>query len=135
MAGYELQDFLENEVTVPKKDGTRGSALYAVPYRLSGRPDSTWVKLLEVHWHSPSSFTSMHRPNILRVSGDRVVLNGTTLEEVEQYHLKTLKLAIASANRDYTTLQEKRQQAADARAAEEEQHRLRVQEMKDRLKP
>ncbi len=77
----------------------------------------------------------MHRSNILRISGDRVVLNGTTLEEVEQYHLKTLKLAIASANRDYTTLQEKRQQAADARAAEEEQHRLRVQEMKDRLKP
>lgn len=36
IAGYELQDFLENEVTVPKKDGTRGSALYAVPIDFPG---------------------------------------------------------------------------------------------------
>ena len=33
MVGYELQDFLEHEVTVPRNDGTQGSALYAVPYR------------------------------------------------------------------------------------------------------
>lgn len=135
MGDYKLLDFLENEVTVPRNDGTRGSALYAVPYRLSGRPDNTWVKLLETHWRNPSSFTSMHRPKILRVSGDRVILDGTTLEEVEQYHLKTLKPAIASANQGYAALQEQHRQAADKRAAEEEQHRLRVQEMKDRLKP
>lgn len=36
MAGYELQEFLANEVTAPRNDGTRGSGLYAVPYRLSG---------------------------------------------------------------------------------------------------
>jgi len=40
----------------------------------------------------------MHRPGIASVEGDKVVLNGTTIEEVERYHKKTLKIAVDMAN-------------------------------------
>jgi len=40
----------------------------------------------------------MHRPGIARVERDRIILDGTTIEEVERYHLKTLKLAVERAN-------------------------------------
>lgn len=45
-------------------------------------------------WNQPPQFTTMHRPGIARVSGDRVILDGTTIEEVEKYHRDTLKLSI-----------------------------------------
>lgn len=132
---FQLLEFLDNEVTKPRNDGTRGSALYAVPYRLSGRPDRAWVELLEKHWRFPSRFTSMHRGDILRVSGDRVILDGTTVEEVAKYHLETLKLAISAANKDYSELLARQQQVEERRAQADDQHRRSVQEMKDRLKP
>jgi hypothetical protein len=34
----------------------------------------------------------MHRPNIARGTGDKVVLDGTTIEEIEKYHKETLVL-------------------------------------------
>jgi hypothetical protein len=35
----------------------------------------------------------MHRPGIAILTGDKVYLNGTTVEEVQKYHRDTLKLA------------------------------------------
>ena len=43
----------------------------------------------------------MHRPSIARVEGNRLILDGTTIEEVEKYHLTTMKLCLDVANEKY----------------------------------
>jgi hypothetical protein len=91
---------VENEVTFPRNDVTRGSAPYAVPFRLSRRPSGRWSELIVRILNHPPSFTTMHRPGIARVAGDRIVLDGTTMDEVERYHLKILKLALQKTNEE-----------------------------------
>lgn len=49
-------------------------------------------------------FATMHRGNIASVRGNRIILDGTTIEEVRDYHLKTLKLVIQEANKQYKQL-------------------------------
>lgn len=40
----------------------------------------------------------MHRPGIARVIYDKVLLDGTTVEEVQKYHKEVLEAAINHAN-------------------------------------
>jgi hypothetical protein len=40
----------------------------------------------------------MHRPGIASISGDAVVLDGTTIEEVRDYHARSLSLVVARLN-------------------------------------
>jgi len=94
-----LLGIIADEVTKPRNDGTRGSALYAVPFRLLRRPPADWSTAFVQAWDSPSRFSTMHRPGIVRVEGDKVILDGTTIEEVERYHRDTLDLALEAANR------------------------------------
>ena len=77
---------LADKVTEPRLDGTRGSALYTVPFQLNSRPSSCWGDIFVEVWNSPPRFTSMHRPGIASARGDTIVLEGTTLEEVKRYH-------------------------------------------------
>jgi hypothetical protein len=95
MRGVDL-----NGVTTPRNDGTGGIALYRVPITLEPAPDYQWSELFVHHFNEPRSYTSMHRPGIASVVGDRIILDGTTMEELERYHLATLKLAVAAANAD-----------------------------------
>ena len=87
-----------DEVTQPKMDGTEGSALYRIPFRLSRQPSPEWAKLFVHTWDMPPRFSSMHRPRIARVTGDKIILDGTTMEEVQQYHKETLQLCVTEAN-------------------------------------
>ena len=41
---------ITNEVTIPKMDGTRGSALYAIPFQLSRTPSRLWSDLFISSW-------------------------------------------------------------------------------------
>jgi len=97
----KIEGIITNEVTMPKNDGSRGSALYKIPFRLNKSPNSDWKKLFLHYWDRPSSFTSMHRPGIARVEGDKILLDGTTIEEVQKYHRDTLLLAVKEANEKY----------------------------------
>jgi hypothetical protein len=125
---------IEGEVTSPRNDGTRGSALYAVPFRLSRRPSREWAELFVENWDHPPSFTTMHRPGIARIAGDRVVLDGTTMEEVERYHLKTLKLVLEKTNEEADRLQRAERARLEKRRDEEEAHRRSVEELAKRLR-
>jgi hypothetical protein len=87
------------EVTQPRNDGTRGSGLYAVPFRLSRSADSVWADLFVNNWDRPPQWTSMDRPGIASVYGSKVVLDGTTMEEVERYHKDTSNLVVDETNR------------------------------------
>ncbi len=103
----KIEGIVTNEVTIPRLDGTRGSALYAIPFRLSDNPDDLWRKLFIKNWNSPPSFTTMHRPGIARIIGDKIILNGTTIEEVQKYHRDTLKLVVRKTNEEYKSIKER----------------------------
>jgi len=89
---------ITDQVTIPKMDGTRGSALYKIPFKLSKRSSTLWSELFVRAWNSPPRFTTMHRPGIASVFGDQIILDGTTIEEVRGYHRDTLVLCVNIAN-------------------------------------
>jgi len=60
--GIEIIGVDKAGVTQPKSDGTRGSGLYKVPFKLSARPPSGWDEFFVNAWDHPESFTTMHRP-------------------------------------------------------------------------
>ena len=117
------------EVTEPKHDGTRGSALYTVPFQLSARPPTGWEGLFIRHWNHPSRFTSMHRPGIARVSGSKILLEGTTIEEVRKYHRATLMLAVDAANQEYRVRVAEAERKRRAEEEVNERHRRNVDDV------
>lgn len=130
----QIVGVIADEVGSPRNDGSRGSGLYAVPVRLSRSVSSAEASLLEALWDSPPSFTTMHRPGIARVAGDQITLDGTTIEEVERYHAKTLSRVVDKFNVDAAALverQDREQREADEAEAE---HRRRVDEASSRIK-
>ncbi|HEX7424849.1 MAG TPA: toll/interleukin-1 receptor domain-containing protein [Terriglobales bacterium] len=123
-----------DEVTEPCLDGTPGSALYRVPLRLSHRPSSLWSELFLQTWNSPPRYTSMHRPGIATVTGDKIILDGTTIEEVERYHRDTLILCVAEANNAEEKVLERRRGEEALRKQRSEEHRSKVENESRRLK-
>src|ERR1700684_2965500 len=85
-------------VGTPRLDGTAGSGLYAVPVKLNMEPPPLWTRLFPDNWDRPPEWSNMHRPGIAKVVGDRIVLDGTTIQEVRDTHAKTLKLAVETTN-------------------------------------
>lgn len=94
-------EIISKEITKPKMDGTYGSALYKVPFKLSQTPKSLWSQLFLKNWKSPMSFSSMHRPSIASIYDNQLILNGTTLEEIEKYHKETIIKCIDRTNLEY----------------------------------
>ena len=94
----KLIEIVADEVGTPRNDGTPGSALYRVPIRLSSTPTAEWGRLFVEVWDNPPSFSTMHRPGIGSVIGDRIVLDGTTVEEIEKFHRETLRVVVARVN-------------------------------------
>ena len=76
----------------------------------------------------------MHRPGIARVYGDKVVLHGTTVDEVEKYHRETLLLAADEANKNYTELQARRLAEEARERARLDAHKKSVEDAAKRLK-
>lgn len=125
---------IDEEVGVPRNDGMPGSDLYEVPFRLSRQPSEAWAEFFVDAWNRPSKSTSMHRPGIARVERDRIVLDGTTIEEVERYHVKTLNLAVKRANELAVQWRRSKEQRERNLSEQRAQHRHRVREVAKRLK-
>jgi hypothetical protein len=123
-----------SEVGQPRNDGTPGSALYEVPFKLSSTPSSEWVRAFIDTWNSPPRFSTMHRPGIARVEGDRVVLDGTTMEEVERWHLTTLKLCVEEANKAVARFRQEQDTQASASERRRQEHLRHVEEVAKRLR-
>ena len=76
----------------------------------------------------------MHRPGIATVTGDKIHLDGTTMEEVERYHRDTLKLAVAETNKEIEEF-DQRQRTAEERAREQrDAHERAVKDAATRIK-
>jgi hypothetical protein len=119
----KIKGILIDEVTQPLNDGTRGSGLYKIPFELNKRPNYEWINLFINAWNRPPSFSTMHRPGIASVYGNTIVLDGTTIEEVEKYHKDTLKLAVGVANKTLTELKERQKLIAEREKQIREQHK------------
>jgi TIR domain len=118
----------------PLNDGSRGSALYAVPLRLSRTPSRLWAELFVETWNHPPRFTTMHRPGIASVQGDRIVLDGTTMDELERYHMDTLKVVMADVNERVRVYEEQEQLRTRREAESAAEHQRLVKEAAGRLK-
>ena len=125
---------ISNEVTLPRNDGTRGSALYRIPFRLSSKPTRIWSKLFWRNWDSPPSFTSMHRPGIARVDSDKIILNGTTIEEVKQYHRDTLILCVEKTNEEEKQIRKREEQIKRKKQEERENHYRNIDDISKDIK-
>lgn len=122
-----------DEVTEPIMDGTRGSALYAVPFRLNRQPSSLWSEIFVRTWNRPPRFTTMHRPGIASVVGSKIILDGTTIDEVKRYHKETLILCVEKANEEEARVLEHRRQEAERRRQNTEQHRATIESIASEL--
>lgn len=137
MADFEairIVGIVEELIGKPRNDGTPGSRLYAVPFRLSERPPVQWAECFPHAWDRPARWTSMHRPGICRVSGDIVWLDGTTIEEVQDTHKETLQLALEETNRKYAEWAAQQRDAEGKTRQQEETHRQSVSEAVKKIK-
>ena len=125
----EILGIITDEVTVPKMDGSRGSALYKIPFRLNKFPSQLWGELFTRNWNSPPRFTTMHRSGIAQVIGDKIILDGTTIEEVRDYHRETLKLCVEKSNIEEKTLLLKANQRKELEAEWIKTHNESIQDL------
>jgi hypothetical protein len=129
-----ITGIIDSDVSKPRNDGTRGSALYNVPFQLSQRPPAAWAEYFPQAWDYPSTWSLSHRREICRVVGDRIWLDGTTLEEVAETHKATLQLALDETNRKYAEFDTKQRAEAERKRREREAHELHVREAAKKIK-
>lgn len=124
---------VEDEVTAPRNDGTRGSALYCVPIKLSKRPSDIWKEIFIQTWRNPPTYTTMHRSRIASIQYDKIILDGTTLEEVQKYHKETLLMCVNIANKKEKEYLQKENEARERAQQEEEERKRRVAEIASKI--
>lgn len=129
----KIKGILIDEVTQPLNDGTRGSGLYKIPFELNKRPNYEWINLFINAWNRPPSFSTMHRPGIASVYGNTIVLDGTTIEEVEKYHKDTLKLAVGLANKTLREFEERQKLIAEREKQIREEHKYNLGNISKRI--
>jgi hypothetical protein len=129
----KIEGVLADEAGRPTNDGTAGSALYAIPFKLSRTPSSEWSNLFIRTWDHPPQYSTRHRPGIGRVQGDRIILTRTTIEEVRDVHRATLTLVVDAVNKEIADRVRQRRSAEDAKGRQEQQHRENLRRIADDL--
>jgi len=129
----KIKGILTDEVTQPRNDGTPGSGLYRIPFSLNKTPNRVWIDLFVNAFNRPREFSSMHRGDIASVYGNKIYLDGTTIEEVERYHKKTLKSAVETANEIFEQMQARKRQQEEQDRIKKEQHRKNIDDINKRM--
>lgn len=111
----------------------RGSALYRLPLLLNRVPHPFWTSRFVDTWDHPPAYTTMHRPGIASVQGDRIVLDGTTIDELERYHLTTLKIVVKLLNEQTAEHVRAERARRDAEALAQDERLRLVREANKRL--
>ena len=122
----KIEGIVADEVTEPTLDGTPGSGLYKIPFKLNKTPSDVWEEFFLNEWDHPPRFTLMHRPGIASVYGNKIILDGTTIDEVKRYHRDTLVLCVEEANK-------KEQEYLRKLNAEEERRRQKTEQHKNQI--
>jgi len=76
----------------------------------------------------------MHRPGIASVSGNTIHLDGTTIDEIRQYHRDTLILAAQEANSKYLELLKLQQREQQREQQRIDQHKQNVKDTAKNIK-
>ena len=76
----------------------------------------------------------MHRPGIAHARGNRIVLNGTTIDEVQRVHRDTLILCLKETNRLVAEHDNRQTAELEARQGAMVEHRRQVQEAARNIK-
>ena len=118
----------------PRNDGTPGSGLYAVPVKLSRTPSVREARLLVHFWGNPSSWTTMHRRGIARISGSSLILDGTTIEEVRDIHVATVRQAVAATNAEYASELAKEERELELDEARRAAHEAEVRRVASEIR-
>jgi hypothetical protein len=82
----------------------------------------------------PSQRDEAHRRGIASFREGRIILDGTTMEELETTHIATLKLTVEQANRKYADLLVQRRATSERQRQDEEKHRKSVEESAKKIK-
>ena len=123
------------EVGAPRNDGSPGGGLYKIPIEIEpSPPDDDWRRLFVESFDSPSIHDTGHRAGIAQVYVHRIILDGTTMEELESTHLPTLKAALAQANEKYADLLAARRSLDEKKRQDAEIHRQMVEAAAKRIK-
>ena len=72
--------------------------------------------------------------NDASVYGDEIVLNGTTIEEVRDYHRDTLKLCVDIANQKEAQILEQERLKKEQEELKKQKHYINVQNIADGIK-
>ena len=129
----KIEGVLADEAGRPTNDGTAGSALYAIPFKLSRAPTHEWSELFIRTWDHPPQFSTRHRPGIGRVERDRIILTRTTIEEVRDVHRATLKLVVDAVNSEIAERVRRRRAAQSAEEQQEQERRANLRRIADDL--
>jgi hypothetical protein len=130
----QILGIITDQVGEPSYDGTRGSALYRIPFRLSKRPSNEWAELFIQNWNHPSSYSTMHRPGIASVIQNTIVLDGTTIEEVRDYHRYTLILVIKETNEKYEAYIERKKKAIQLEQERSNKHKKDIEDISNQIR-
>lgn len=129
-----IVEILVDDVSVPKRDGTPGSDLYKIPFRLSRKPSQIWENAFIEAWDNPENPKYSHKPGIASILGDRIILEKTTIEKIERYHQNALKLAVDRANKTEKETLNKKSALNSKERKRIREHRERVEEVAKRIK-
>jgi len=124
---------IAEDVTTPRNDGTPGSALYQIPFLLSCSPSQVWIDVFLNTWNHPPQYTSMHRAGIASVRRNRILLTGTTIEEVEMCHKDTLELCVQAANNAVAQFQASQQRQLGEEERRRAEHEKKIREIAGRV--
>jgi len=105
-----------------------------VPLRLNRKPSAIWAQAFRHVWDHPPEFTTMHRPGIGSVTGDRIILDVTTIDEVERYHAATLRKVISEVNRLVAEDAAAKRQAKEAQEADKQARDQAVRDAAKRIR-
>lgn len=75
----------------------------------------------------------MHRPGIASVIGNRIILDGTTIDEVKEFHRDTLKLCVNEANKRELRYIALKQQERERKAQQKAEHMNHVSSVIDEI--
>jgi hypothetical protein len=114
-------------------DPSPGATHYEIPLQLSRPPEPEWVIYLLRAWDGQQHVAPTSRPGI-EVGADRIILDGTTIDDLEQYHMQPLERAIGEANQLASEVRGKSQQKASAEEVKRLIHREHVAAVAKRLK-
>jgi hypothetical protein len=103
---------------------------YDVPFRLSREASPQWEQEFLKAW---DKLSTRGQAVTASVGADQIILNATTIDDVERFYLVALKLAVAEANRATLEKWEKSQHLAELEKQKKQERRRHVMTVVERL--